>query len=738
VATFALAAPAFAQEAASSLDEGEIVVTALKRDTNIQDTPIAISAVGGEAVANSGAQTIADLQSSVPSLNFVDGGPAQRRVVIRGIQGTGEPLVGTYYDETPVTGSIGAGNDAGGSTPELRLFDVERVEVLRGPQGTLYGSGSMGGTLRVIYKKPSNALEGAVDVGLSSTKGGEMTYEGNAMINVPIVDDMVSFRAVGFYRDGGGYIDNTRLGIKDINSLETYGGRFLLRVKPTPDLTIDFSAYLNRLTTDTASWTLGAGEYNSDNYVRQPVKDDLDLYSATATYDFGGVALTGVVSYLDRSLSTVSDVSGYIRTNRTPAACARLANATVACDTTTLANFYTLVDGQSTSALFPQQEQTTWTAELRLSSTGSGPINWTVGGFYSDRNTTVQNPQVNANPVSGVVIQPLQVATIRYIDDTLKQIAGFADVSWDITDALNLTVGARYFNYDKHIEGRTPIPSILVGARVTPLTVVESSESGWVFKFNGSYKITDDMLFYAEAAQGFRPGGANQVLGLDAALTPYSSDGLWNYEIGLKNTLLDRKLFINVDAFLIDWTDMQITGRTPNGAFSYITNAGAARVKGLELEIDARPVQGLSIAANASYIDAKLSENQATTNVSAPGLKDDRIPYVPKFTAGIGVQYKWALTDAVNGLARVDANHVGASYSDFRPNGTYTRHIDAYQLVNLRLGVEKDEFGAFLFVSNLFDSLAITRSTSSAIAVGRTLVNSARPRTIGINLRAGF
>jgi len=731
-----------ASAAANAGDNGEIVVTALKRDTRLQDTPISISAVSSQTIANSGVQSMADLGASVPSLNFVDGGPSSRRVVIRGIQASGEPTVGVYYDETPVTGSIGASNDAGGSTPELRLFDVERVEVLRGPQGTLYGSGSMGGTLRIIYKKPSFEDEGAADVTLSGTEGGGFNYEANGVINAPIVQDKIAVRAVGFYRKRDGYIDNTALGIKNINDDKSYGGRVMLRLKPTETLTLDAAAYFNRTRTDTPNWTLEDGKYNSDNYTRLPIRDDLDLYSLTANWDLGGVTATGVVSYMKRDLSSQSDVSRFIRNNRTPARCSTLVAGGAACSTDQLSDFYGLVDSQSTSVLFPQQKMDVWTAELRLSSSGSGPLNWTAGGFFSSRKTDVANPQVNADPTTGEVIYPLQTATIRFIDDKLKQVAGFGEVSWDITSRFNLTAGGRYFKYTKDIYGETTVPSILVGARVTPLTHVESDEDGWVFKFNGSYKITDNVMFYAEAAQGFRPGGANQVLGLDAAFTPYGSDRLWNYEAGLKTTSFDRRLFLNVDVFQINWSDMQVTARTPNGAFSYITNAGKARIRGVEAEGTLRPMDGVNIQANASYIDAKLTEDQpnAGTVNPAAGFKGDRIPYVPKFTAGVGAEYDWAINDLVGGMARLDANHVGSSWSEFRPTYVYARKIDSYQLVNVRAGIEgpDKQWGAYLFVTNLLNDTAITRATSSAIAAGRTLVTSAAPRTYGVNFRTSF
>ncbi|WP_103096310.1 TonB-dependent receptor [Novosphingobium guangzhouense] len=732
---------ATAQETAEQPVGNEIVVTALKRSTTLQETPISISAITGDTLSKSGVQSIGDLSATTPGLNLVDGGPSQRRVVIRGIQGAGEPMIGTYYDETPVTGMIGASNDAGGSTPELRLFDVERVEVLRGPQGTLYGAGSMGGTLRIIYNKPVlDKVEGTVDAGLSNTDHGGWNYEGSAMINVPLATDKVGVRAVGFYRRQDGFIDNTALDIDNINVLKSYGGRIMLRMMPSERWTFDVAAFINRTRTDTAGWVEDAGKYKSDAYTRQPVRDDVELYSITSNYEFDFATLTASGSYMHRELSSVSDVSRYIRGQRTEARCQTLVGGGSPCSGTQLSNFYDLVDSQSTSALYPQQEMDAWTAELRLSSNGNGPLNWTVGGYYSDRNIFVQNPQVNADPTTGQIIRPLEIATIRTIDDTLTQLAGFGEVSLDVFEGFNLTAGARYFHYEKDIVGETTVPSILVGARLTPPTRVASSENGWVFRFNGSYKITPDIMLYAEAAQGFRPGGANQVLGLDAGLTAYNSDSLWNYEVGLKTSFLNRMGTFNVDVYRIDWSDMQITLRTPNGAFSYLGNAGKARVEGVEAELGLFPIDGLAIQGNLTYIDARLTEDQNTGVTATSGLDGDRIPYVPKWMGGGSIQYSWALTEKLGAMARVDGSYVGGSWSDFRHTYVYAREVDGYALVNARVGIEGPDkaWGAYLFATNLFNATAITRASSSAIAVGRTLVNSATPRTIGINVRHSF
>lgn len=739
------AAAAEPAPAPAQAGDGEIVVTALKRDTRLQDTPISISAVGGQTIANAGVQSIADLGASVPSLHFVDGGPSNRRVIIRGIQAAGEPTVGVYYDETPVTGVVGAGNDAGGSTPELRLFDVDRVEVLRGPQGTLYGSGSMGGTLRVIYKKPTDKWEGGFDGSMSSTHYGGINMETNGMINIPVVSDKIDIRATGFYKRNDGYIDNTWLNVKNINDQESYGGRILVRIKPTSKLTIDGAAYLNRSNSDTSSWFLESGQYRTDSRTRLPVRDKVDLYSGTATWDLGPVTATAIVSYMERSLSSQSDTSRYIAQYANMAGynrfCATACSDENGAPIKSYAAYLDYILPQTTSSLFPQQTMNALTSEFRLNSSGSGPVHWTVGGFYSRRATDVDNPQVNVDPTSGQIIYPLQIDTERFIHDVLKQVAAFVDVSWDITPRLNLTGGMRYFSYDKNVQGYTTVPSFLVGARVTPLTTVSSSEDGEVFKANLSYKITRDVMFYFEAAQGFRPGGVNQVLGLAESLTPYESDKLWDYEAGFKTTWFNRRLTFNADVFRLDWTNIQVSGRTPNGAFSFITNAGAARVQGVEIETSLRPITGLSLSGNVSYLTAALTENQSNSQVQAPGLKGDRIPYVPEITAGGSAEYNWALTSRLNGLARVDYTYAGDSYSDFRPTATYTRYVPSYGLVNLRAGIEGSadkKWGLYLFVTNVLDKVAILRASSSAIGVGLTSVTTAPPRTIGVNFRVSL
>jgi len=575
-----------------------------------------------------------------------------------------------------------------------------------------------------------------------ATDGGDASYLVQGMVNIPLVDDKLALRAVAFDQDRGGYVDNIFLGQKNINEEQTSGGRVLLRFQPNERFTLDGSAFYQSTDASSPTWNAAAGAYNSTAQAQLPIHDRLQLYSVTGQYDLGPVIATGVVSYYKRDFDQASaDVSYYISSLVGSApACAKIFNGGAACSPAMQDAFNAHVQQNTPSILYPQQSTDNLTAEFRLSSNTHGRLDWTVGAYYSDRTGHVNNSELNVDPTTGALITPFVFDTTRLIDDELKQLAGFGEASFHVTDKLTLTAGARYFDYKKDVAGQTTIPLDLVGARITPYTPQHSKEDGWVTKFNLSYQFNQDVMFYAGAAQGFRPGGVNQVLGLATALTPYESDSLWSYEAGLKTASFDNRLIFNIDAYRIDWSNMQVTGTTPNGAFRFIANAGAARINGIEADATLTPVAGLQIMANAAYTDAKLSEDQVNANVMAAGREGDRIPYTPKFSAGVSAQYVWPLSGDLNGLARADLNYVGTSYSEFRPNGPFYRRIGAYSLTNLRAGIESagGGWGAYLFLNNAFNDEAITYATASAISTGQTLVVSATPRTIGINIRKHF
>lgn len=731
-----------AEDAQSAMSDGptEIIVTALRRSSTLQKTPMSISAVSGEMLRKANIQDVSQLKS-VPGLTFVDAGPANTRLVIRGIQTVGEPTVGLYYDETPVTGVVNAGNDTGGSMPGLKLFDVDHVEVLRGPQGTLYGSGAMGGAVRVLFNKPTQQYESAIDLTGSHTEDGGTGSLVQAMVNLPIIDGKFAIRLVGFDQTVAGYIDNTVLGFKDINEVKSKGGRLLARLSPAENLTIDAGVIYQENRGDRPFWNEEAGAYKATNQVRLTSDDLLTLYTGSMKWDMKGVTALGSLSFSNRkNYGANGDPSYYFQSLiDNPGVCARLRGGGAQCTPSQQTAFNSYVEDYVYGVVFAAQKAHTTTAEFRLSSRDAGRLTWTGGVFYSDRTGRNDNNQFKVDPTTGLPYVPWIRQTNRVIDDELKQTAAFGEATYAFTPKLNLTLGTRYFHYERTIGGNTVVPLDLINAKLNAYTVVKSSESKWVSKVNLAYQATSRILLYTEAAEGFRPGGVNQVLGLPEVLQPYRADSLWNYEAGIKTRSFDNRLIVNIDTYHIDWTDMQVQGLTPSGPFNFISNAGAADVNGVEAEVAAR-IGAFTLRANTSYSDAKLSENQANANITANGKRGDRIPYVPQVTGGLEAEYEWVVSGNWRGLARADANYVGESFSEFRPNNPYYRRLPSYTLVNMRVGMESDlsGWGVYASVNNLFDKVAITSSTATAITIGHTLVTSAAPRTVGVNVRKTF
>lgn len=735
-----------ADAVADSTDGGEIVVTALKRSTQLQDTPLAISAVTGDSLERGGNYSFTNLTNNTPSLRIVDSGPGNRRVILRGVTAAGEPTVGVYYDESPVSGSVGTTSDSASSTPDLRLFDVARAEILRGPQGTLYGSGSMGGTVRVIFEKPkADRVEGAVNANLTTAEGGDMGYSLDGMINLPIVDDKIALRVVGNYNKFAGYVDNIRLNLKDVNDGDSYGGRALLRLTPTDRLTVDAAVYYEKVATDSSRWISETGQRHVTNGRAESGNyDENRIYSGTVRYDFDAVSLTAVTTYFDRDRTAVGDVSDTFIGRDNAAGCARFRNRNATCSPEVLASYLADTRRLFASSLFQPQSVQNWTNEIRLSSMGDGPFNWTAGVYSENRDTVVRSTLLVADPATGELLDvgdPANLAYDRTIFDYLKQKAAFVEASYEVLDGLTFTAGTRYYEYKKRVGGQIDLGQEHYSSVVTPYQESRSKEDGFIYKFNLSWEANSDLLFYAQAAQGFRPGGVNQVIGLPAALAAYTSDSLWNYEAGVKSTLA-RGVYLNVAAYRIDWDNLQVSGRTAGtgSVFGLIANAGAAKIEGVEVEFSARPIDGLSIGTNIGYTDARLSEDQVSTIVTSTGREGDRLAFVPKWSLSATAEYTWPVNDTVEGLARFDVAHTGASFSTLSSTDVFRRKVDSYELANLRAGVQSPDgdWGAYLFVNNLFDAAAVNSRSSSSNTGGLTLTYSAPPRTYGLNVTKRF
>jgi outer membrane receptor protein involved in Fe transport len=734
------AAPALAADdaAADTASGSEIVVTSLKREVRLQDAPASITSISDDTLRAASLDSANDLARAVPSLTITDAGPGQRRITLRGIRSAGDAQVGIYYDETPVAGPPGTTSDPGGSQSDFKLFDLERVEVLRGPQGTLYGAGAVGGTIRLVTRKPDFEFGGRIDVGATTTEGGGEGYQINAAVNVPIVKDVLAVRGVYFRRQNDGWVDNPGLGLTGINSERSDGGRILVRFIPASWLTIDGAAHFLYTEGGASTWSPSAGKYNAVNASQVPYEDKQRLYSLSAHAELGFADLVATTSYQDRDTLVTRDPTPLFNSFRTASGCATHFTAATCATPAGFAAYNSYVDSLTPVIYYQPQSVTDWTSELRLQSNNSSWFQWTVGGFYEDRDAKVLSEARRTNASDGSQVVGATPLLQRHVVDYLKQKAAFGEIAVTPVEGLTVTGGLRYYSYDKTVGGDTTIGLDILRTRVTPWALYKTKNTGWLYKANVSWKAADNVLVYGQVATGYRPGGVNQVLGLAQALA-YSPDKLTTYEGGIKTSFGGDALILNLGGYITDWSDMQVS--INSGSFVYLGNAGAARIKGVEAEATLNPARGLTFTVNAAFTDAKLTQDQVpdgVTPLATTARKGDKIPFIAPQTIGIAGQYEWALgSGGWSALLRGDLGYVGGSRADFRPNASGYRKVGDYTLANARIGVKNDRCGIYFYVNNLTNTVA-RQSAGNTLGGTTETVTTLPPRTYGINLTGSF
>lgn len=671
----------------------EIVVTAQKRAQPLQDVPLSISALTAEQIEKRGFDGFTDYARSVPGLSFVDRGSGRNKITLRGVS-TGvdqnhQSPVGIYIDETPVSFP--------NNEPDLRLYDVERIEVLRGPQGTLYGAGSMGGTIRMITTKPKlDRIEASVSGSLSTTRHGDESVALNGMINVPLATDKVAMRTVFYYRNEGGFVDNTQLGKSNVNDAETWGARFALKMAPSETFDATATVLLQRSDfggTQEIDPTLAG--LSQRRAVAELRSDDLTVYSLVLHNDFGWADLVSTTSYLDRKINDNRDVTAFLG----------------------------VPVPVWLNNVVPDKN---FVQEIRLASPSGGTIEWIAGLYYSRRKNSLYQLAWHGGLFGIPTTTPLLDSDINNVT---KQYAAFGELGVNVTDALKITGGLRAFKVKERFSKVSD--GIIAGGFSSDTG--NSSESKINPKINISYKATPDILVYAQAAQGFRVGGPNTTippLGGVSAPATFDSDSLWNYEIGVKSDLLGGKATFNASLFYIDWTDIQVTVTRPDG-FSYVTNGDKATSKGAEAELTLRPVPGLELGATLAYTDASLAADSA----SGAGFKGDRIPAVPKWSYDIFGRYSVPLSDTLSGYMQANIQHVGGSYNGFPSDVPAPDLQHSYELANAKVGVETGDIDISLFVNNLFGKRAELFVDTT---LGDQRINVNRPRTFGISASKRF
>jgi iron complex outermembrane receptor protein len=758
----------------------EVLVTARKRGAErLQDVPTAITAFGEATLEKMGVKDFTDFAYEVPGLTFNDQGPGEKRYVLRGIQSPGQEQVAVYYDEVPAPGIQSSTGDSGSQAPDLKLIDTEHIEVLKGPQGTTFGANSQTGVVRFISKKPNlREVSGYVQVGADYMPDGSPGTDTAGVFNLPLVQDVLGVRAVAYYDHQGGYVDNVRLGLSDINWAHTTGGRLMLRYQPTDSTTIDGTVWLQYRMTGGASGYypfdsfhvrgagpsdnghrdvvpafayFNTGNFNTADYVRTPNPDHQQIYALNLTQDFGWSSLTAATSIYKRNFGFFRDNTWAVESLGVgpPGATACYKNATT-------------TQPCKRPDLFPEltnqtQDITQKTVEVRLNSVGDSDWGWLVGVFYRNRDSDFESvsPIVDpatglpfpvtapptgysANPGAGIAgCQPCALA--RYNTRVIKESAEFGELTYKLFHRIELMAGLREFEASQSDNGYYAFQFPLFGGLPPPANGY-FKQNKLIQKYQISYKPVEDVTVYALASEGFRLGGTNQSTFVQVP-TGYGADSLWNYELGMKSSWFERRWTVNVAAFDIDWSNIQVAGRDPTGSFGFISNAGTARVTGLELETFVHPVRGLDLSAGLEYLpERQLTQNQVNSVVVAPGRKGDKLPRIPELTGDLSAQYEHSVAALPDWSAfvRGDWAYHGRSATDFEPTSSIYRIQHAYSITNFRVGASNERTGydVALYLANAFDvhgDVYIIAATAQP-----TTKYTNQPRTIGFDVTKRF
>lgn len=769
---------AFAQDAEETPDENIIIVTATKRDANLQDIPFSINAQTAADIQRSGAVTLEDLSRNVAGLAVQNLGPGQSQVAIRGVsagqivrdQPGVKEQVGVYLDESVISLSL--------FTPDLDLFDLNRVETLRGPQGTLFGSGSIGGTIRYITNQPKIGVsEGLVEANVNLVDGDDFGGHLKGAVNLPLGDSL-AVRAVGYYTRYGGFIDALGEGggvTEDVNSGERYGGRIALTFSPSDDLSITPRVVYQRVNTDGFNrqevYNLYANPYTTTRpavafnereqflKLREGFEDETMLADATIKIGFGGVDLTSVTSYINRDIVVSRDASAL--------------TGSVSVDLGYPATAVNLP-----SNLRDTTDLKTFTQELRLSSTGVGPFQWVVGGFYTniDRFYRQRLPTPGYQAATDAALGAGTSAAVAngftdlnspYNADLpydIEQFAVFAEGSYELTEQLVVTAGGRYYDFK---EERDFVSGGLFanGDNNTDRT----KSNGVTPRLLVSYEVSDAVTINAQAAKGFRLGGVNDPLNIplcspgDAAIfggfQDYGDESLWNYELGVKGQ--SGGITMNAGAFYTDIKNLQVTLDAGTCSSRIVFNVPKAHSAGLEFEFSAKPDDNWEFGVSGSLLDSKF-DSTVTTGAGAiiGGIREgNRLPSVPKFQISGDVAYNFEVGGG-SGYLAASVQHVSSRFTQpsdqDNPNRTFVHGLPfggapanasttvnlilpTYNLVNMSAGVDLDRgLSLVAYVNNVFDENVLTSFDRERGGRARLGYNVGQPRTFGITARQKF
>jgi len=722
----------------------EIIVTASKRDEKLHDVAMSITALGADELTLRQATGFLDWASQVPGLSLQTSDPAYSRLIIRGENvGSVGAMVATTVDDIPFFMS-GAQADGAFFSANIDTFDLQRIEVLRGPQGTLYGATAEGGLVKYVTNLPNlNKVEGEVSAGGQFVDGGSNAGNVKGMINLPFWDNKAALRVSAVESGIPGWVDNPQLGLSNINSGSSYSLRASLLVQPVSDFTARVTVLEQHLRTTGNSTVEAVGAAanpaappanqfqtvgNFVNNTGLPFEEDNSLkYGAlNLAYDFHWATLTSATSYGRFNLHFSQDES----------------NANLA-PGFTYGDFISGFYGQPTLMLGNQVEYVhKFNQELRLSSDAGNTIfdhgfDWQVGGYFTHEQTELTQPYLALDATDpSTVLTPALGGAIIPAD--YKEQAFFADITYHFTTALDLELGGRNTDVKQTSQVNT-FCCILYGPSNTAFPAISSSQNSTTWSVAPRWHINEDTLAYVRVATGFRPGGPNFPTPTLPNPPSFKSDSTKNYEIGMRTDLFDKTFSIDMAVFYIDWKDIQILYlvQTPSGPVGINGNSGSATSKGVEWNFSWRPVSGLTIALLGSYTDAYLTSDAPSIGAS----NGDKLPYVPEVSNSLNVDYKWPAFGDWAAYVGGTETYTGNRYTGFSSDTSVIEphvKLPVYNTFQLHLGLDDRHYNAELYGNNLGNSKGITDYSNSGGAGQTGLVSIIQPRTIGIQVGYKF
>jgi outer membrane receptor protein involved in Fe transport len=704
-------------------DIAEVVVTAQKREERLQDVPVPVTAISADTLVDNNQGRLQDYYASVPGLSLNTTGAGDATLAIRGIT-TGaytNSTVAITVDDVPVgTSSALTNNNA--FIPDLDPSDLARIEVLRGPQGTLYGASSIGGLVKYVTVDPStDGVSGRIQADINGVHNGNTAGYGlRAAVNVP-VSDTFAMRATGFFRHDPGYIDDPVYHLYGVNRGHAEGGRFSALWKPTDVLSIKLSALLQNSNHEALSVVLQQSGLGDLQQTFLPTSrgpgahvSRVGVYTANVTAKLGDLDLTSVSGYSTNKAENRFDFSpiyGFY------------------------ANQFFGVGG----TLFTYKTETKkFTQEFRASSSIGQKFDWLLGVFYTHERSPVDGPIEATDLTTGAPVGSL--GDYNY-SITVAEYAAFADLTVHFTDQFDVQFGGRESSnrqiYDETDTG--PIVPVFFGF-TSPLVAptLHTKDNAFTYLVTPRFRVSSDLMVYARLASGYRPGGPNA----DAALFGYSShvqpDKTENYEIGAKGTFLDKRVSFDASMFYINWKDIQLLIIDPTTYFGIYTNGSGAKSQGVELSGQAKPFDGLTIGLWAAYTDAKLTSDLPLGGPgSARGFSGDRLPYSSRFSGNLWIEQETHLTAAATGFIRGSIAYVGERESDFSTSAKRPRiPLPGYAQANVLAGVRYESWTLSAFVNNVADRRGVvSRPTYYGPGLAYSYI---QPRTAGLSISKTF